>query len=40
MNAFQDVCNEGVLIGENLRGCRFNITDALVHTDPAHRGAD
>lgn len=37
--AFQWVCSEGVLMGEQLRGVRFNLTDVMIHSDPSHRGA-
>jgi elongation factor 2 len=30
--------NEGVLAGENLRGCRFNLVDVTLHADAIHRG--
>lgn len=36
-SAFQWASREGGLAGENMRGVRFNITDALIHADPAHR---
>lgn len=38
MNAFQSVTAEGVLAGEPLRGCRFNIVDVTLHADTIHRG--
>lgn len=37
--AFQWVTAAGVLMGEKLRGVRFNIVDVTVHQDPSHRGA-
>jgi elongation factor 2 len=37
-SSFQFASKAGVLAEESLRGCRFNITDAQVHQDPAHRG--
>jgi len=37
-SAFTDVCAEGILCGEPLRGVRFNLHDAKIHSDPAHRG--
>jgi len=36
---FQWVAKEGVLTEENLRGVRFNLMDASIHSDPSHRGA-
>lgn len=36
-SAFQWASKEGVLIGENMRGIKFNIVDALIHADSAHR---
>lgn len=38
VNAMQWVAQEGVFIGEPLRGVRFNITDAKIIADRAHRG--
>lgn len=32
------VTKEGVLSGENMRGIRFDITDAKIHSDSMHRG--
>jgi len=37
LSAFTSTTREGVLAGENMRGIRFNIIDAVVHQDPAHR---
>jgi elongation factor 2 len=37
--ACQAVCTEGVLCGEPLRGVRFNIVDALLHSDNVHRSS-
>jgi len=36
---FNWVTKEGVLAEEKLRGVRFAINDALLHTDTTHRGA-
>jgi len=36
--AFEWVVNESVLCGERLRGVRFNLMDALLHSDAIHRG--
>jgi len=36
--AFQWATKEGVLCEENLRGCRFNIFDVVLHADAIHRG--
>lgn len=38
-SAFQWASREGGLAGENMRGVRFNLTDANIHADPAHRKA-
>ena len=38
INAFRQVCDGGPVAGERLRGVRFDITDAMVHRDSAHRG--
>jgi elongation factor 2 len=37
-SAFQWVTRESALCGETMRKVRFNIHDAKIHTDPAHRG--
>jgi len=37
-SAFQWATREGVLMEENTRAIRFNIVDAVIHSDPAHRG--
>jgi len=36
--AFQWATKEGVLCEENVRGCRFNIYDVVLHADAIHRG--
>lgn len=38
INAFHEATRSGVLTGEPVTGFRFNITDAQIHSDPAHRG--
>ena len=38
VSSFQYSSKAGVLAEEPIRGCRFNITDTMVHQDPAHRG--
>ena len=38
VGAFQWATKEGALCEEPMRGCRFNIVDALLHSDNAHRG--
>jgi len=35
---FQWATKEGCMSGENMRGVRFNIVDAYLHTDAIHRG--
>ena len=35
---FHWVTREGVLCEETMRGVRFNVMDALIHSDSAHRG--
>lgn len=35
---FQWATQEGVLCEENMRGVKFSIHDALIHTDGSHRG--
>jgi elongation factor 2 len=36
--AFQWVTKEGPLADENLRGCRFELVDCIMHADAIHRG--
>mmetsp|Transcript_32072 Transcript_32072/g.51819 ORF Transcript_32072/g.51819 Transcript_32072/m.51819 type:complete len:842 (-) Transcript_32072:44-2569(-) len=36
--AFQWATKEGVLCEENMRGCRYNIHDVVLHADAVHRG--
>ncbi|RKP16771.1 P-loop containing nucleoside triphosphate hydrolase protein, partial [Rozella allomycis CSF55] len=36
--AFQWATKEGVLADENMRSCRFNILDVVLHADAIHRG--
>ncbi|KAF9205846.1 Elongation factor 2, partial [Haplosporangium sp. Z 27] len=36
--AFQWATREGVFAEENMRGCRFNILDVVLHADAIHRG--
>jgi len=36
--AFQWATKEGVMCEENIRGCRFNIFDVVLHADAIHRG--
>jgi len=38
-SSLQWVSREGVLAEETMRGIRFNIVDAQLHRDPAHRGS-
>ncbi|OIR57247.1 MAG: translation elongation factor 2 [Amphiamblys sp. WSBS2006] len=38
-SAFEKATKEGVLSGEPMRGCRFELVDATLHTDSIHRGA-
>ncbi|KAJ3388041.1 Elongation factor 2 [Lobulomyces angularis] len=38
VSAFQWATKEGALADENLRGCRFNILDVVLHADAIHRG--
>lgn len=38
INGFQWASKEGVLCSENMRGCRFNLVDVLVHRDNMQRG--
>jgi len=38
-SAFQWASKEGVLCDENMRGIRYNLHDATLHTDAIHRGA-
>jgi len=37
--AFQWVSESGILCEEKIRGCKFNILDATLHSDSIHRGA-
>jgi len=37
-NAFQECSRQGVVAEENLRGIKFNILDANLHSDSVHRG--
>ncbi len=39
VGAFSNGTSEGVLCGENMRGCRFNLVDVSLHADAIHRGA-
>mmetsp|Transcript_147473 Transcript_147473/g.209338 ORF Transcript_147473/g.209338 Transcript_147473/m.209338 type:complete len:839 (-) Transcript_147473:79-2595(-) len=36
--AFQWATREGVLCEENMRSCRYNVTDVTLHADAIHRG--
>lgn len=36
-SAFQNASKCGVLAEESLRGCRFNLTDVMIHEDSVHR---
>lgn len=38
IRSFEEVCGNGVLADEPLRGVSFDLLDALVHSDNAHRG--
>jgi elongation factor 2 len=40
INSFDTYIGEGVLTGQPLRGVHFNLTDAQIHSDPTHNGAD
>jgi elongation factor 2 len=36
--AFEEMVNNSILCGEPLRGVRFNLIDAVLHSDTIHRG--
>jgi len=36
--AFEQIVRESILCGEPLRGVRFNLVDAVLHSDTIHRG--
>ena len=38
VSSFQWASKQGILTDENMRGMRFNIADAELHTDAIHRG--
>ena len=38
INSFEEVCNRGVLMDEPMRGVAFELRDATIHSDNAHRG--
>ncbi|KAG0223184.1 Elongation factor 2, partial [Actinomortierella wolfii] len=38
VSAFQWATREGCFADENMRGCRFNIMDVVLHADAIHRG--
>lgn len=38
LGGFGEACAVGVLCGEPLRNCRFNLVDAVLHQDPKHAG--
>ncbi len=38
VGAFQLATGEGVLAGEPMRGCRYNLVDVTLHADAIHRG--
>ncbi|KAF9160587.1 Elongation factor 2 [Actinomortierella ambigua] len=38
VSAFQWATREGCFTDENMRGCRFNIMDVVLHADAIHRG--
>ena len=40
VSGFQQATAEGVLCGEPMRGCRFNIMDMNLHADAIHRSDD
>jgi len=37
-SAFEELVNNSILCGEPLRGVRFNLMDAVLHSDTVHRG--
>jgi elongation factor 2 len=39
ISAFMAASESGVLCAEPMKGCRFNVLDCKIHSDPAHRGA-
>ena len=39
IDGFTNVCRQGPLCGEKVRGVIFRVTDAKIHEDPSHRGA-
>jgi len=39
VGAFVQATAEGIICGEAMRGCRFNVNDVTLHADAIHRGA-
>jgi len=37
---FRMATKEGPMVGETIKGCRFNLTDLVLHADSIHRGAN